>query len=187
MQNSILVPIDFSHIAPAVLENTRSFASAFDAKVWLLHVAQTRVDILGMPFFTRDSVARTLRGSHQDVSHYAENLRLVGIDATSLVVRGKPAQKILSKARELEANMIILGTHGHGTTHHFLTHDTSEVVLKHAPCPVVVISSQNGATQPDTQLDTFRLKQIYPGDDSKAGQNGRQSSWYEIDPSLIDV
>ena len=186
MQNSILVPIDFSHIAPTVLENTRYFAAAFNAKVWLLHVAQTKVDILGLPFFTRDSVARNLRGSHQDVNHFAENLRSAGIDTTPLVVRGKPSQKILSKARELEANLIILGTHGHGTTHHFLTHDTSEVVLKHAPCPVVVISSQNSATQPDTQLDTFRLKQIYP-DNGPALTNGRRSSWYEIDPSLIDV
>jgi nucleotide-binding universal stress UspA family protein len=187
MQNSILVPIDFSHIAPTVLENTRSFASAFDAKVWLLHVAQTRVDILGMPFFTRDSVARTLRGSHQDVSHYAENLRSVGIDATPLVVRGKPAQKILSKARELEANMIILGTHGHGTTHHFLTHDTSEVVLKHAPCPVVVISSKNSTNGHDRELDTFRLKEIYPTNTAEAVKNSRRASWYEIDPSLIDI
>ncbi len=139
MRNTILVPIDFSHVAPAVLENTRHFAAAFDAKVWLLHVGQARVDILGVPFFTRDSVARTLRGSHQEVNQYAEKLKSVGVDATPLFVKGKPAQKILSKAHELEANMIILGSHGHGTTHHFLTHDTSEVVLKHAPCPVVTV------------------------------------------------
>jgi nucleotide-binding universal stress UspA family protein len=157
MQNSILVPIDFSRITPKVLDNARYSAAAFEARVWLLHVAQTRVDVFGLPCFTRDSVARTLRGNHQEVYKCAENLKQAGVDTAALVVRGNPAQKILPKAEELEANMIILGSHGHGPLHQFLTQHTCQYLLERAPCPVVIVSAKDNGHFNQWDLDTLKV------------------------------
>ena len=42
-------------------------------------------------------------------------------------------------AREIDAGLIVMGMHGHGFLVHALAGSTTERVLHHAPCPVLVV------------------------------------------------
>jgi len=53
-----------------------------------------------------------------------------------------PARAILEVSRKQKADMIVMGSHGHGALHHLLTGSVTEGVLKAATCPVLVVPSK---------------------------------------------
>ena len=68
------------------------------------------------------------------------------IDATGLTVRGPPAKEILAQAKALDADMIIVGSHGFGAVFRLLLGSVSEKVLKHATCPVLIVPPDRTGT-----------------------------------------
>jgi universal stress protein A len=52
---------------------------------------------------------------------------------------GKPADEILAAAREWEADVIVIGTHGRSGVSRLVLGSTADLVVRHAPCPVLVI------------------------------------------------
>jgi nucleotide-binding universal stress UspA family protein len=55
------------------------------------------------------------------------------------VRRGKPFVQIIQAAREENADLIVMGTHGHTGIQHFLIGGTAERVVRKAHCPVMVV------------------------------------------------
>ena len=142
MMVNILVPVDFSDGTEAVLLQAERLAKAFRAKIWLVHVAVVEPAFVGYdvgPGFIRDSVADQLRSEHQQLQNRERYFRRKGVDATSLLVRGDPADKILDEIDRLRVDMVVMGSHGHGTVHQFLTGSVCSDVLKRSHCPVLVV------------------------------------------------
>jgi nucleotide-binding universal stress UspA family protein len=54
---------------------------------------------------------------------------------------GEPAERIVAKAREVGADLIVLGTHGRGGIERILLGSTAERVAATAPCPVLTVRS----------------------------------------------
>ena len=52
---------------------------------------------------------------------------------------GRPATKIVEGARNWRADLIVIGSHGRGGVERILLGSVAESVLRHAPCPVLVI------------------------------------------------
>jgi nucleotide-binding universal stress UspA family protein len=53
------------------------------------------------------------------------------------ILEGRPSEQLCMAA--LDAEMIVLGSHGHGSFHDALVGSTSQHVIRHAPCPVVIL------------------------------------------------
>jgi universal stress protein A len=62
-----------------------------------------------------------------------------GIPAETCVRTGRPATEIVAAAREMDADLIIISTHGHTGLKHVLMGSTAENVVRHAPCPVLTV------------------------------------------------
>ena len=58
-------------------------------------------------------------------------------DVERLLPRGVPSQALCNAA--LDAEMVVLGSHGHGQVHDRIVGSTSQRVIHHATCPVVVL------------------------------------------------
>ncbi|MGX6607354.1 universal stress protein [Micromonosporaceae bacterium Da 78-11] len=56
------------------------------------------------------------------------------------VVQGHPAQALLDAANG--AQMLVVGTRGHGTFAGTILGSVSQHCVQHAPCPVVVVATQ---------------------------------------------
>ena len=56
-----------------------------------------------------------------------------------LVCTGRAPWEILRVARETEADLIIIATHGYTGLKHVLLGSTAELVVRHAPCPVLTV------------------------------------------------
>ena len=148
MQN-ILVPIDFSSITESVVDIAKTLAECFSSRLWLIHVASPDPDFVGYdagPQSVRDQLAEHLREEHQRLQATAAELRKAGIDTTALLVQGATAEKILAEAEEHSADLIVMGSHGHGAMHRALMGSVSERVLRKAACPVTIIPHQVAKT-----------------------------------------
>jgi nucleotide-binding universal stress UspA family protein len=70
----------------------------------------------------------------------AERCRLVrrGLDVRGNVVQGRPASAIVDAARKGKADLIVVGSRGHGTIESMLLGSVSAEVIDRAPVPVLV-------------------------------------------------
>ncbi len=61
-----------------------------------------------------------------------------------VVRQGSDHQQIIALAKEVDADLIVMGMHGHGFLVHALAGSTTERVLHNAPCPVLVVGQGDG-------------------------------------------
>ncbi len=145
---AILVPIDFSAVSDEAVELAARLGKAFAVPVWLLHVAQPDPDFVGYdvgPPNVREQVASEMRDTHAHLQQYSAQLRERGIEATALQVQGATVETILRETTRLGADLIVLGSHGHGALRRALLGSVSEGVLHGARCPVVIVPSHKPA------------------------------------------
>ncbi|MFO7898642.1 MAG: universal stress protein [Planctomycetota bacterium] len=142
MARHILAPVDFSGVTAAVVREAAGLAGVLDARLWLIHVAPPDPDFVGYevgPQPVRDTIADELRHEKRVLERYQAVLRRQGLDVTALLVPGPTAPKILGEADRLDADLIVLGSHGHGALYHMIVGSVCEGVLRRARCPVVVV------------------------------------------------
>ena len=61
------------------------------------------------------------------------------LDADYRLMEGPAADIILSAAKEFAADIIVIGAHEHGKFYHFLFGDTTDSLIRHAHCPILVV------------------------------------------------
>jgi len=140
---NVLAAVDFSGFTEPILRAVERIAAAAPgARIWLLHVAEPDPSFVGYdagPAVVRDQVAAEYRREHQQLQACAERLRENGVQATPLVIRGAIAETILAEAVRLEVQLIVMGSHGYGAITELIAGGVCKVVLRKAPCPVLVI------------------------------------------------
>lgn len=154
---NILAAIDFSKTADAVLEQAGSLAKALGAKLWIVHVAsdQTQALLYDTPGFAgfspefasppgdvqlaRDIGAEEFKREHKRLQELSTEMRGKGADAQALLLKGDAARLIVEKAADLAAEIIVIGSHGHGLLHKALLGSVSEAVIRRARCNVLVV------------------------------------------------
>lgn len=139
---TILVPLDFSDAAPPVLETAMMMARSFSARLVLIHVAAPEPAFIGYepgPQTVRDVVARELTSEHRKLQALEKSVREHGLDTTALLMQGYPVEKIVQESEKIAADLIIMGSHGHGALRHLLVGSVTEGVMRHVHCPVVVV------------------------------------------------
>ena len=57
----------------------------------------------------------------------------------TLVVNGWPGEAVLKAARDLDADLIVMGTHGRRGLAHLMIGSVAERVVRAAPCPVLTV------------------------------------------------
>lgn len=139
---SILVAVDLSPASEKVVEAAGRIAKLTGASVYVLHAAEPEPDFVGYdagPEVVRTQVAHELRREHRDVQALAENLRQAGLDATALLVRGPTVETTLQEADKLKAELIVVGTHGHGAVYDVLIGSYSAGIIRRSKLPVLVV------------------------------------------------
>jgi nucleotide-binding universal stress UspA family protein len=138
----ILVAVDFSDFTPELVRVAGELARAFGAELFLVHVEPTEPQFVGYevgPQSVRDAVAERLRHQHRDLQALAEQLRTRGIRVTPLLIQGYAVEKLCEEASRLGAQLLVMGTHGHGRVHRLLLGSVGEGVLRRATCPVMFV------------------------------------------------
>ena len=137
----ILVPLDFSTNSARALDYARGLAEKFGAALHLVHVCE--VPTIMTP--SMDAYAIAYGDWSQRVGEEAEK-QLIKITAalgdvkvTTEVLFGSAPSAIVESARTNQADLIVMGTHGHGAVMHVLMGNVAERVVRTATCPVLTI------------------------------------------------
>ncbi len=141
---TILVAIDFSSVTEPMLDVAVRMARSFDARLCLVHVAPPDPTFVGYeagPQTVRDAVAEEFREEHRKLHALQKRVEEQGVTATSQFIQGPTIEKILEEAKDLEADLIVMGSHGRGALYHLIVGSVSEGVLRKATCPVLVVPS----------------------------------------------
>jgi len=139
---TILVPIDFSDVTPHVVETARKFSAAFESRLVLLNVAEPEPDFVGFeagPPTVRMAVARDFKVERQRLDELKAQCESSGGEVIARHIQGPIVDKILHEAGEQQADLIIIGSHGHGAFYDLLVGSVTHGVIKGARCPVVVV------------------------------------------------
>ena len=141
---NLLVAVDFSPVTVDVIRTATEVARAFGASVRLVHIAAPNPDFVGYeagPQTVRDVVAIHFRDDHRKLQEIELEMRKAGINVAALLVQGDTVGKILKEAAEFGAEMIVIGSHGHGTLYDLIAGSVAEGVLRKSLCPVLVVPS----------------------------------------------
>jgi nucleotide-binding universal stress UspA family protein len=145
---TILVPVDFSSVTVDVIDEAIRIAPSLDAKVVLFSVVQPPrqaaafdglgTELAGILAAEEAAVGRKLVALQ-------ERLQQEYIPAEVVKVVGDPVERICAEADRLDANYVIMGSHGHTAFYDLLVGSTTAAVLKRANCPVIVVPSHSRA------------------------------------------
>ena len=144
----VLVALDGSPSAEAVLRFLIEIAGPLDMTVALLRVLEPVPPsvIEGSRHVVLDDVEGRRRDAEEYLAPLAAALRAQGIDVSWQVRRGRPEEEILAAAREGQADLIAMATHGRTGLGRLLFGSVAEGVLRHASVPVFMIR-QPGAVE----------------------------------------
>lgn len=78
-----------------------------------------------------------------------------------LPLEGRPSERLCFAA--LDAELLVLGSHGHGAIHNTLVGSTSQHVIRHATCPVVILPDPRHAEK------ELKRQRTEPRDTSSSG------------------
>jgi nucleotide-binding universal stress UspA family protein len=156
--NRILVPTNLGEPSRAAVQYGVAFARQFGAKLFLLHVLGAKeldavletervLEVLspdtaehasGEPNpvevarnAARHDLSRMLTRQDEQDTRAEYLLRPSGIAGT--------ADAIVTCARELDVELIVMGKHHLGFVEHMLAGSVAEKVVRHAPCPVLIV------------------------------------------------
>jgi nucleotide-binding universal stress UspA family protein len=152
----ILVPTDFGEAADVALDYARALARNFDASIEVLHVAEdASARMFAGEIYV--GVPPSLQKDIENAAHAELDKRLIDNDPKPLRVRpvvitsNAPALSIVNYARETNADLIVMGTHGRGAMAHLLMGSVAERVVRLAACPVLVVRHpEHEFVRPDT-------------------------------------
>jgi nucleotide-binding universal stress UspA family protein len=94
------------------------------------------------PREAKDHAARALARAVEDVPAHDR----VGVTVATELVEGRPADVLSAVAQD--ADLLVLGSHGHSRVRHTVLGSVSEECVRKAGCPVVVIPVPHPAPQP---------------------------------------
>jgi universal stress protein A len=139
----ILVPTDFSKHSQNALIYAAAFAGKFHASLHLLHVVQDLALFIPDMVTVAPPVAPTVQQLTAAVQDAFDRLidenNLKGLEIQKEVREGTPFYEIVSCAKELDVDLIVMGTHGHSGLAHVLLGSVTEKVVRKAPCPVLTV------------------------------------------------
>jgi nucleotide-binding universal stress UspA family protein len=155
--NRILCPVDLSDVSQQAIDHAVVMARWHNAAITALHVTNpivipsTDFAVVGYG----PSVALTddeIKEARQRVVDCFSAYQPIAVDV--VIDSGHPAQRILERAAAWPADLIVIGTHGHGGFERLVLGSVTEKLLRKATCPVMTVPPRAHTT---SQLPFKRL------------------------------
>ncbi len=154
MFDRILVPLDGSMRSASILPQVRRLLTTVDAEVHLLHVAERGPD--PDPVRRGEEFVHSIARARDYLQRVRDGLRADGVRAEADVRAGDPAEKILEFSETSRIALIAMSTHGRTGWSRLTRGSVAERVLRHAPCPVLLLRPEGLDASPAAEPLRFR-------------------------------
>jgi nucleotide-binding universal stress UspA family protein len=147
MTQRVLLAIDGSEAAERAVELCTSIAWPEDTRLRVATVVEPLNPIIAADWSMAVNEAddpgeiEAKRTANAIVEQAVRRLARSGLAADRCVLRGRPASRIVEAAEDFSADLIVVGSRGHGTIASMILGSVSAEVADHAHCPVLVARS----------------------------------------------
>ncbi len=183
--NTILVPVDFSEYSEYALEVAASIAKKQDAEIVVVHM-------MGLPesFLSKDEKQEVFNAIYfmkltkQRFEKFLDKDYLKGVEVTEAVRNYKVFSEINDVAKEYEADLIVMGSHGASGFKEIFVGSNTEKVVRTSETPVLVIKEP---------IHDFKIEQaVFVTDFDPATMDAFLSSrnffqLFDVEPKLLFV
>lgn len=136
----ILIAVDSDPLAIHAAELGTELATALEAEVAFVHAIDPGLS--QAPGITpRALIAEAEREATNLITRCCESLPQKHSPLKFIHI-GKPAAEIVQTAKEWPADVIVIGSHGRAGIERALLGSVAEAVMRHAPCPVLVVRAR---------------------------------------------
>jgi nucleotide-binding universal stress UspA family protein len=135
----VLIAIDEDPIAARAADVGMDLARSLRAQVALIHVVDPALILDPEAGIAADDLVIAAK---QDAARLVADFRAhLQADAHALgfIPHGSPGPEIIKAAKEWQADLIVIGSHGRRGITRALVGSVAETVMRHAPCPVLVV------------------------------------------------
>lgn len=143
VMREILVATDGSPPADAALDEALALAHETGSGIAVMTVWRALQGDFGLAYPSTAVLADILEAerAHAETTLGAAISRAeeAGVQIITRLATGDPAETVCAYAKEIGARLIAVGTRGHGTVTTLLLGSVSQAVIRHAPCPVLVV------------------------------------------------
>jgi nucleotide-binding universal stress UspA family protein len=145
MISNILIPVDGSDHSRKALELGCDMAKKYGAAVHLMHITESPIRdqtlVLGGAAVTFSASPQDLKRAGSKVLEYArEYAQNHGVkEVTTEVTGGSPAHRIVESAKDIHADMIVMGTRGLSDLAGLLVGSVSHKVTNMATCTCITV------------------------------------------------
>ncbi len=123
---TILCPVNFSEASRSALGHAVSLAQQFKARLITPCIIEPG-DKLG------------ITAARRELAAWLDETAAGECDAQIMTKRGQAAEQIVSLAAKAKADLVVMGAQRRSSLQTWLSGDTTESVLRHAPAPVLVV------------------------------------------------
>lgn len=143
----ILVTTDFSAAGDRAIAHAFRLAADHGAEVLLCHVIEPVVvpNPLYAQYFPGELLSPEVFGRAREdaraalVQRVPRDEPLARVPYRVVIGQGAPVDEIIRIAKQENADLIVIATHGHTGLKHLLLGSVAERVIRHAHCPVLVV------------------------------------------------
>ncbi|MEW6601302.1 MAG: universal stress protein [Nitrospirota bacterium] len=133
---NILVAADGSRDSEAALQEAINYAQSYDGSLSVVNVVDVTDEFEALAPGILDKMIEKSRSYLEEIR---QRITAAGVPAEIFVRQGEPYQVITDLASQINADTIVMGTHGRtGITRIFMGSVTARVI-GHARCPVLVV------------------------------------------------
>lgn len=152
MFKRIVLATDFSPHAAVARDVAKWLARTYSAHLWVVTVlepVEEPLDWINQPPAVSSwkwqkmlqKQQRKLKQEKRDnLDQWVADLRKAGIEVTDVVREGDPDKEIVAVAQEVNADLIVMGSHSRRTFWDVVLGSVTAKVVAEAPCPVMVVS-----------------------------------------------
>lgn len=136
---TVLVPVDLFEPSRHALRYAATLAGRLEARLTLLHVIPPLTTPRRRPLVVSRENVQAAEGARVQLERLAAS-ETRGLGAVAIqVIAGDAAEQIVAAAARSGTDLIVVGTHGRGALGRLMLGSTAENVVRHAPCPVLVV------------------------------------------------
>ena len=138
----LLAAVDLSKASGYVTEAVHRVALATDADVYVLHIIIPLPDMAGPefnPVMEYQEMSERYRDEQDQLNELVSQLVEADVNATAIMVQGDPVKTILQEAERLDAELVVVGSHGYGMMFDALVGSISAGILRKSTIPVLVV------------------------------------------------
>jgi nucleotide-binding universal stress UspA family protein len=138
------LPTDFSECANYALSYASQLARGAGASIICVHVIEPVVPTVGYtgmaePLPIADISEQLEDSAERELPKIAGCEECSGLRVEEVITHGDAASEIVRVARDRGVDLIVISSHGRTGLGRILFGSTAEAVVRHAPCPVLVV------------------------------------------------